>query len=327
MEAMSTATTQLFEIAGTFGIPAPQGLQAHGYAEAGPFVPEPIPNYVFRAELLRDWLAWWHLDSPDGLYLGGPAGCGKSSLLIQAAARLNIPVQRVSAHSRLEWADLIGHYTVVDGTCLFFDGPLTTAMRCGHLLILEEADTVDPAVTTGLFAVLDGAPLVVAENGGELVAPALGFRIALTGNTTGGGDPTGLYRATTRQNLAFMDRFWVILADYPKPEVEAQILQAAVPAMSPVLGPKLVEVAAEVRRLFVGADEGPREIDVTFSTRTLIRWAQIAVQFREIPGGDLMQYALERALTFRTDAATREAVHEIARSVLGTGGEPLRGAA
>ena len=89
-------------------------------------------------------------------------------------------------------------------------GPLSVAARDGHLLILNESDLMDPSELAGLNDILEGQPLVIAENGGEVIPPHAKFRVFATGNTAGSGDRSGLYQGTLRQNLAFMDRFRVI---------------------------------------------------------------------------------------------------------------------
>ena len=46
----------------------------------------------------------------DPLYLYGPTGSGKTSLIKQLAARLNYPVFEVTGHGRMEFADRVsGH--------------------------------------------------------------------------------------------------------------------------------------------------------------------------------------------------------------------------
>ena len=44
-------------------------------------------------------------------------------------------------------------------------------MRYGALLLLNEIDLTSPEIAAGLNSVLDGSPLCIAENGGELIVP------------------------------------------------------------------------------------------------------------------------------------------------------------
>ena len=99
-------------------------------------------------------------------------------------------------------------------------GPLPLAMRYGGILLINEADLLSPEVAVGLNGVLDGAPLCLPENGGEVISPHEMFRIACTANTNGGGDDTGLYQGTVRQNLALLEGTWPAKSRYPTLETE-----------------------------------------------------------------------------------------------------------
>lgn len=163
-------------------------------------------------------LVVWIMTPSDPLYVFGPTGAGKSSLIRQVAAKLNYPVFDITGHGRLEFNDLAGHLTVENGSMRFQYGPLALAMKFGGLFLLNELDLLDPATAAGLNGVLDGAPLCLPENGGEVIPPHPMFRFVATANTNGASDESGLYQGTLRQNLAFMDRFWLCEVGYrPKP--------------------------------------------------------------------------------------------------------------
>lgn len=85
--------------------------------------------------------------------------------------------------------------------------PLLLAVRYGGILLINKADLLSPEVAVGLNGVLDGAPLCLPENGGEVISPHEMFRIACTANTNGGGDDTGLYQGAVRHNLVLLDRY------------------------------------------------------------------------------------------------------------------------
>ncbi|NMU52996.1 AAA family ATPase, partial [Vibrio parahaemolyticus] len=118
-----------------------------------------------------------------------------------------------------------GHHTLVNGNMTFVYGPLALAVKHGHLLIINEMDLAEPAELAGLNDILEGAPLVIAQNGGEIIIPHNKFRFIATGNSAGSGDQTGLYQGVLQQNLAFLDRFRIIEATYAEPSVEEAILE------------------------------------------------------------------------------------------------------
>jgi cobaltochelatase CobS len=282
------------------------------------FTPTPDPNYIFQ-EQSRD-LAVWFLDSSDPLYVFGPSGCGKTSLIKEFAARLNYPVFEVTGHNRLEFPDLAGHLTVKEGQMSFQYGPLALAMKYGGLFLLNEIDLLDPSTAAGLNSVLDGSPLCVPENGGELILPHPMFRFAATGNMNGSADETGLYQGTLRQNLAFMDRFWLCEIGYPAPQLEENLLARVFPKLPSTLRSKMVEFAGEVRRLFMGSSGETHPdtvLEVTFSTRTLLRWANLTVRFLPLArqGISPINHALDRALAFRASAESRSFLRELAQRI------------
>lgn len=303
-----------------FALPVPENAKASGLAAPGPLTPPVDPRYLFEKDLTADLLCWHQgrLTGAhrDGVWLAGPMGSGKTTLVNQVAARLNLNVAQVNGKRRLETADLVGHLTAVGGDVLFEDGPLTAAARHGWWFLLNEADLVEPGELAGLNTLLEGGPLVIPENGGEVVWPAPGFGILCTANTVGLGDGSGLYAATQRMNAALMDRFWVLAVNYPPPAQEIEVLRAAAPSLQPEIAEKMVEVAGEVRKLFAADGEGPA-VEVTFSTRTLLRWALLAQRFRNAP--QPLDYSLRRALTNRAEPETAEAIHGIVQRLCGGG--------
>ena len=317
---MSNKDKHEVQVSAAFNVNANKDLTVEAFKEPSPFTPAIDANYQFRPELLRDLLAWWKLRerTDDGLFLTGPTGSGKSSAINQVAARLNWPVQQVNGHSRMEMSELIGHLIVLDGDMVWQDGPLTTAYRHGHLFILDELDLLDPGVTAGLNGIVEGRPLVLAGNGGEVVHPHPDFRFVCTGNTNGGGDSTGLHQGTMQQNVALMDRMWVVYVDYPTKEQELAILKAATPDLTTAIIETMIDVANDVRNVYIGTrrDNGVEgDCEVTLSTRTLIRWANLSWFFQGRPNA--LSYALDRALGNRATPTTRSFLQEIVQRRFG----------
>jgi len=297
----------------------PSGTTVRGYAIPSAYTPAIDHNYIFH-ESSRDIVVWFV--SPQGanepLYVFGPTGCGKTSCIKQLAARLNYPVFEVTGHGRLEFADLVGHLTVKDGSMTFEYGPLALAMRYGAIILLNEIDLTSPEIAAGLNSVLDGSPLCIAENGGEIIQPHPMFRFVATANTNGGGDDTGLYQGTQRQNLAWLDRFTICAVGYPDATVEKKLLTQRFPSLPETLCATMVDYANEVRKLFMGeASTGnlTNTIEVTFSTRSLLRWGDLTVRFQPLAhqGIQPVTYALDRALAYRASRETRAMLHELAQ--------------
>lgn len=294
----------------------PSGTTVRGYAVPSAYTPAIDPDYIFH-ESSRDVVVWL-LNPQEPLYVFGPTGCGKTCCIKQLAARLNYPVFEVTGHGRLEFADLVGHLAVKNNNMTFEYGPLALAMRCGALLLLNEIDLTSPEIAAGLNSVLDGSPLCIAENGGELIVPHPLFRLVATANTNGGGDDTGLYQGTQRQNLAWLDRFTICEVGYPSADVEKSLLAQRFPSLPESLCATMVDYANEVRKLFMGESSTSNltnTIEVTFSTRSLLRWGDLTVRFQPLAhrGIQPVTYALDRALAFRASRETRAMLHELAQ--------------
>ncbi|NMY91878.1 AAA family ATPase [Pseudomonas oryzihabitans] len=298
-------------------------------------VPKHNPIYRFRTELRMPVMNFLVAPGGDSLALVGPTGAGKTSVVEQVAVRMRYPVRKISAHSRMEMPELIGQMSLQcdpvtgDQQTVFAHGPLALAMKEGSIFLLDEADVLDPAVMAGLNAVLEGGALVLPENRGEVIMPHPNFRFVITGNTKGQGDETGLYAGTLAQNLASWDRCRVLEVSYMIREEELDVLQATLPQIDATILSTMIDVANEVRKQFIGNPDqelqaGQSGLTVTFSTRTLLRWARIATTYstaaskqQNFPFACPLAQALREALTNRTDKPMRLVIHTIAKDKFG----------
>lgn len=314
---------QKFDVAETFGVTVKPGTFATGFKEAHEFTPDVDDKYVFNAGLLGIVLGWWEdSKSKDGLFVTGPTGSGKTTFLQQIMARLNVPLIEINAHEHMELSDMLGHYVAIGGDTLFEDGPLLAAARNGWPVLINEFDLLPPGTSTGLNSIFDGhGPIVVSENGGELVYPAPGFRKMATGNTAGTGDTTGIYAGTERQNASTGDRFWFVEMDYPPEDVEVEILTRISQIPDRIAKP-MVDVANKLRKAFT--EGGEMVLDLPFSTRALVRWAQITKQFHvhAFQEGVNFQKPLLRAMeiTFsnRLEPSAKRAVTSLVEAHIGS---------
>lgn len=318
--------TQSYNVGQTFGIEGAEGININSHAPCGnPYVPPINPEYKFRKDLLRNVLMFLASPCGDALYLSGPTGCGKTSAILEIAARLNWPVQSITARGRMEFSDLIGHHTLVSeeegkpATMKWVYGPLAKAMALGHIFVFNEIDLVDPAELSGLNDILEGRPLIIEQNGGKVIKPHPMFRFIATGNTRGDGDETGLYAGTVTQNVAAMDRYRMLTVDYPEKDVEVAILEKVCPQILPELRVKMVELANDIRKKFMSED---RTLSVTLSTRKLVQWGRIWLQF--YGAANPAQMSLDVALLNRCNKTERNAIDKSAQLIFGKAHWPNR---
>lgn len=310
--------TQKFDAGILFNRAHLSDVMLSGWAAPTPFTPHKDPHYRFP--LWVEDLILWLAEGRDPLYMFGPTGCGKTSCLKQVMQALNYPVYELTGHSRLEFPDMVGHHTVQQGTMHYEYGPLALAMKNGGLFLINEIDLLDPSTAAGLNSILDGYPLTIAENGGELIQPHPMFLFAATANSNGGSDHSGLYQGVLRQNMAFMDRFMLVECSYMNESEELAILhEYAGPSLDEETLVRMIRFANAVRRLFLGydAEDMDAALEVTFSTRTLIRWATLAGLFQRTHHEEALAHALDCALCYRASHASRMALHELFQRIFG----------
>lgn len=153
------------------------------------------------------------------LWVYGPTGSGKSSMVARVCSELNYPVIRVNMSADTTISSFIGQWgtKVIGGVqhICFLEGPLLKAMMHGALLIIDEITATPAPILMGLQKLLEstvageGVTFVCNDNEGKIYHAHPRFRVVATDNTNGQGDTTGAYSGTNIMNSAFLDRFTV----------------------------------------------------------------------------------------------------------------------
>ncbi len=277
-------------------------------------------GYRHRVDLLSPVLGWLLEPEGDSLWLSGPTGSGKTSLITDICAALNWPLLSATACGSMTARELIGHFTVVGGDMIYQHGPLALAMKHGFIFMLNEADLMAEDELARLNDVAEGRPLLIEENGGEIVEPHERFRFVVTANTNGRGDETGHYLGARAMNLAFMHRFQIVEVPYMDAKDELELMKGKFQDIPAEVLDGMVKVADEVRKRF--QSDGEDNVGTTISTRILDRWARLTLRFRAKAKQNVspVRYALDIALLNGATAADREAIHEIVNMVFGDNG-------
>lgn len=126
---------------------------AEGNAEGSasrPYIPEPDPTFVMaqsHEEVAADIGVARSLGFRSFAVLGEP-GTGKNFLLEQASAVEARPHLEIDVDETTEVSELFGAQTMKDGNIVFKEGKVTTALKEGHRVVLNEANTAPEEVMT-----------------------------------------------------------------------------------------------------------------------------------------------------------------------------------
>jgi MoxR-like ATPase len=202
------------------------------------------------------------------VYVTGPTGNGKSTMIEQICAKRKIPLIRVNLNATDDEDKLVASKTLIDGNVVVEDGPIIVAMRKGVPILIDEIDAGSANLLMCLQGILEGKPYYIkAKN--EIVHPAQGFNIFATANTKGKGSDDGRYIGTNVLNEAFLERFAVVFEqDYPSAKIETKIvtnLMSKYDCLDGEFAGTLVKWADAIRRTF--EDGG---VDEVITTRRLV---------------------------------------------------------
>jgi cobaltochelatase CobS len=236
-------------------------------------------NYWFEPQLLKKLLRWIYGESSRrNIMLIGDAGVGKSSVIIEIAKRINVPVFQLACSGKTRFQHLVGSRELVDGATRWVDGPLPRAMREGGILLLDEVTRMDAGEQMNLASVLDGRSTLTIPDTGEVVNPHPRFRVAATGNSGGFGDESGAYIGEKASSFAFLDRFQKIRVHPMPEEVEKDILKKLSGLPDEIVN-VMIRLANEIRKNFVSQGGG---LSVTISPRSMQVWAREAAGYQKL---------------------------------------------
>ncbi len=235
------------------------------------------PDYIFNKNVLS--VVLYAIENQnERLLLTGPTGSGKTSHPEQVAARLNLNYARFACDSDVTRENFIGQWTLDGNKTIFQYGVLPEAMTKGKVLVLDEWDTLNPAVAMLLQSVLEENGRLFISETNEIIIPHPDFRIIATSNTIGLGDESGLYNGTQPQNYAQLNRFTMVeYVDYPVRKTERKILAAKTKIDDETVLDRFLDVATMVRDAY---QKG--EIMGTMSTRQIVNIARKFLAFGDI---------------------------------------------
>ncbi|MEM9237425.1 MAG: AAA family ATPase, partial [Verrucomicrobiota bacterium] len=141
---------QRFDLGVALGVPEANGVEIMGYEVPTAAVPAKRSGYVFRTDILQMFVYWLHargqLGLRQGFQLFGQSSSGKSSFVMQVAARINMPVHLVTCHRDTDVLDLWGRDTLAGDDVIHLPGPAAKAAATGGWLLLDESHRLTPTM-------------------------------------------------------------------------------------------------------------------------------------------------------------------------------------
>ena len=171
-----------------------------------PSAPKAMEKFHWNAKHLAVALSSMNRQRP--VWLGGPAGTGKTEFVKQLCARLGRGFSRVQFDASLEAYHVIGGERVKSASTVWQDGLVLAGFRRpGAVILLDEVGFARSEYTSSLHAAIEPDAIVTVPETGEVIERAKGVCFFAADNSNGRGDSTGVYVGIREQNNAFLNRF------------------------------------------------------------------------------------------------------------------------
>jgi cobaltochelatase CobS len=280
------------------------------------------PNYVFdNTDVMRLIVYAWirEFRRPEGrhrkgVYVSGPTGSGKSSVIEEFFAAIGVPLVRTTWNPKREGEEMLSRRSLDDGKLVDVDQAIAIAARLGLPVKIDEIDLADPAELVALNDVIEKG-LITLPNG-TVIHAERGFVVFATANTAGVEDETGTYHGTRSLNASTLRRFFTVEMGYPDEETETKFLAKSLPNYPTGLIESAAKTVTMIRGAAAGTLDGKR-LTFPISRPETIDWLEMMAAFGKITFKDTTpaQYAMNACFAARLPAADREVVKELVQTV------------
>ncbi len=188
--------------------------------------------------------------------LKGPTGTGKSRFIEFMSYKLDKKLITISCHEETSSTDLIGRFIIKGAETVWVDGPLTTAVKEGAIIYLDEIAEARPDVIVAIHSLTDHRRELFIDKLGITIKAHEDFTLVASFNP-------GYQRGFKELKPSTRQRFVATTFDYPEEKIEAEILVNET-EIEMGIAKKLVNIATKIRNL---TELGLTE---TVSTRLLV---------------------------------------------------------
>ncbi len=193
--------------------------------------------------------------------LKGPTGTGKSRFIEFMASQLDKKLITIACHEETSATDLIGRFIIKGSEAIWLDGPLTTAVKEGAIIYLDEIAEARPDVIVAIHSLTDHRRELYIDKLGETIKAHQDFMLVASFNP-------GYQKGFKELKPSTKQRFVALSFTYPKEKIETEILVNET-EIDQATAKKLVNIATKIRNL---TELGLTE---TVSTRLLVDAAKL----------------------------------------------------
>ena len=175
------------------------------------------------------------------LLLKGPTGTGKTRYVEYMAHRLGKKLITISCHDETSATDLLGRFLIKGGDTVWIDGPLTTAVKQGAIIYLDEIAEARPDVMVAIHSLSDHRRELYIDKLGESIKAHKVFMLVASFNP-------GYQKGFKELKPSTKQRFIAMSFAYPNAKMETEILIRETGIDADVAS-KLVSMGNKIRNL------------------------------------------------------------------------------